>query len=313
MRILLAKPRCFCAGVERAIRAVECAIERYGPPVYVLRDIVHNKTVVESLRVKGAVFVPSLAEVPHGSRLLFSAHGVPPEDWEEAGARGLHVIDATCPLVDKVHKEAVRFSEKGYTILLVGESGHDEVVGTAGWAPDHIRIVFTEDDVATVEVPDPERVAYLTQTTLSVDDCEKVVSALRRRFPAIQGPPADDICYATRNRQRAVNELVPRADFVLVVGDPESANSRRLANICRQKGKESHLIRSAAMIEEGWLAGVENVLVTSGASVPESLVQGVVEYLKSRGACEVEEVEVVRENIHFRLPEPLDGQVEGKA
>lgn len=306
MKVLLAKPRCFCAGVERAIRSVECALELYGPPVYVLKDIVHNKTVVEGLRAKGAVFVPALDDAPEGAHLLFSAHGVAPEIWDYARARNLHVIDATCPLVEKVHKEALRFATRDYTILLIGESGHDEVVGTAGWAPNHIQIVLTEEDVEKVEVRDASKVAFLTQTTLSVDDCERVVAAIKRRFPNVEGPTADDICYATRNRQRAVNELVPHADLVLVVGDPESANSRRLANICLQKGKKSYLIRSASMIDDTWLEGVETLVVTSGASVPEMLVQGVVDYLKERTVCEVEEIEVVRENIHFRLPRPLD-------
>lgn len=310
MKVLLAKPRCFCAGVERAIRSVECALELYGPPVYVLKDIVHNKTVVEGLRGKGAVFVPKLDDVPPGSHLLFSAHGVAPEVWDYAKSRDLHVIDATCPLVEKVHKEALRFASRGYTILLIGESGHDEVVGTAGWAPDNIHIVLTEEDIDQVVVQDPSKVAFLTQTTLSVDDCERVVAAIRDRFPNVEGPPADDICYATRNRQRAVNELVPRADLVLVVGDPESANSRRLANICLQKGKKSYLIRSASMIDDAWLNGIDTLVVTSGASVPEMLVQGVVDYLQDRISCEVEEIEVVRENIHFQLPKPLGGAQE---
>ena len=305
MKIILAKPRGFCAGVGRAIRCVERALEIYGSPVYVLNDIVHNSTVVQSLLEKGAVFLRSLDQAPRGAHLLFSAHGVAPEQWEAARQRGLIVIDATCPLVEKVHREARRFADQDYTIILIGEKGHDEVVGTAGWAPGHIQVVFSEAGVAAVEVRDPCNVAYLTQTTLSVDDCERVVRALRRRFPQIQGPPSNDICYATQNRQRAVNELAPRADLVLVVGDPESANSNRLARICAGKGKASHLIRSAAMIQDAWLEGVDTVLVTSGASAPEFLVQEVVERLKSTGPCDVEESVIVEENVHFSLPESI--------
>jgi 4-hydroxy-3-methylbut-2-en-1-yl diphosphate reductase len=309
MRLILAKPRGFCAGVERAIRCVERALELHGPPVYVLNDIVHNGAVVEALRNQGAVFVRSLDDVPRGSRLLFSAHGVPAVRWQEAAARGLDVIDATCPLVDKVHREAQAFAEKGYSIILIGERGHDEVVGTAGWAPDHIQVAFTEDDVAHLEVPDPERVAYLTQTTLSVDDCERVVEALRKRFPGIQKPPAKDICYATQNRQQAVRALAPRADVFLVVGDSASANSKRLAEICRKTGKPAYLIESAEHIDAAWFDESQTVLITSGASVPESLVQGVVGHLQSRFACEVEECEVVHEDVHFQLPRAIDPAV----
>jgi 4-hydroxy-3-methylbut-2-enyl diphosphate reductase len=306
VKIILAKPRGFCAGVERAIRCVERALELYGPPVYVLNDIVHNGTVVQGLRAKGAVFVRSLQEAPRGAHVLFSAHGVAPVRWTDARDRGLDVIDATCPLVEKVHREARRFADQDYTILLIGERGHDEVVGTAGWAPDHIQVVFSEDDVAAVEIRDAAKVAYLTQTTLSVADCERVIAQLKLRFPAIQGPPANDICYATQNRQRAVNDLAPEADLVLVVGDPESANSKRLAAICQKKGKASYLISSAALIQDHWLRDVRAVLVTSGASVPEFLVQGVIEHLKSKGPCEVVEREIVHEDVHFALPEAIE-------
>ena len=303
MNVILAKPRGFCAGVERAIRCVERALERYGAPVYVLNDIVHNATVVEDLRAKGAVFVRDLDDVPRGAHLLFSAHGVGPDRWAGARKRELDVIDATCPLVDKVHREACRFAEQGCTVFLIGEKGHDEVLGTAGWAADRIQVVFTEDDIASVEVADPARVAYLTQTTLSVEDCERVIAALRARFPGIQGAAAKDICYATQNRQRAVNELAPEADLVLVVGDRESANSKRLAEICKKTGKASYLISSAGMIQDAWFQGVDTVLVTSGASAPEFLVQGVVERLRAIDpACEVEERALVRENVHFSLP-----------
>ena len=305
MKVILARPRGFCAGVERAIRCVERALELFGPPVYVLHDIVHNATVVEGLRERGAVFVGSLDAVPRGAHLLFSAHGVGPAQWEAARARELDIIDATCPLVDKVHREAKRLAGQGYAIILIGEKGHDEVVGTAGWASGRIQVVFTEQDVASVQVADPARVAYLTQTTLSTDECRRVIAALERRFPDIQGPPSEDICYATQNRQRAVNELAPEADLVLVVGDAQSANSKRLAEICRNKGKASHLIRSAALIEDAWIEGVDTVLVTSGASAPEFLVQGVIERLQSMAPCEVEERVVADEDVHFSLPDSI--------
>jgi len=305
LRIILARPRGFCAGVERAIRCVDRVIELCGPPVYVLNDIVHNSTVVESLRERGAVFVRSLSDVPHGANLLFSAHGVCPERWREAEERELHVIDATCPLVEKVHREAKRLAEKNFTIILIGEKGHDEVVGTAGCAPGHIRVVITEEDAAKVHVADPAKVAYLTQTTLSVEDSERVIAALKKRFPLIQGPASKDICYATQNRQQAVTTLAVEADLVLVVGDPASANSKRLAEICKKKGKTSYLIRSASMIDPKWLEAVNTVVVTSGASVPESLVQGVIEYLAARGPCDIEEREVVHEDVHFDIPQAI--------
>jgi 4-hydroxy-3-methylbut-2-enyl diphosphate reductase len=302
MKILLAKPRGFCAGVERAIVCVEKAIERYGPPVFVLNDIVHNKAVVEGLRAKGAIFVKDLDDVPEGAHLLFSAHGVGPDRWTHAKRLDLEVIDATCPLVEKVHYEARRFASKDFTIILVGEQGHDETVGTMGWAPEHIRLVMNKEDVASLEVPDENKVAYITQTTLSVEDCEVVIEALRERFPKIQGPPKADICYATSNRQAAVRALTPDVDLVLVVGDRESANSTRLSEIAAEYGKPSYLISSASMIRDEWLNGAETVLITSGASVPDDLVQEVIDYLKHTGPCEVEEIELVHEDVHFRLP-----------
>jgi len=305
MKIILAKPRGFCAGVERAIKCVERALELYGPPVYVLNDIVHNATVVQLLREKGAKFVRMLEDVPEGSHVLFSAHGVGPDCRELARRRKLQVIDATCPLVSKVHREARRFADLNYTIILIGEKGHDEVMGTAGWAGANYQVVLNPSDIDAVHVRDPQKVAYLTQTTLSVDDCERVIRALQGRFPEIKGPPSNDICYATQNRQRAVNELTGEADLVLVVGDPESANSKRLAEICRKKVQASYLISSCDMIQEPWIEGVKTVLVTSGASAPEFLVQGVVEYLKRREFCEVEERAVAAENIHFRLPDSI--------
>lgn len=302
MRIILAKPRGFCAGVERAIRCVEMALEEYGPPVYVLNNIVHNAHVVEGLRRKGAIFVKDVLEVPEGSLLLFSAHGVAPSRWEQAKQRRLRLIDATCPLVEKVHNEAKRFAAKDMTIILVGEAGHDETVGTMGEAPDHIILVQSKEEVATLSVPNPDRVAYITQTTLSVEDAREVIEALRERFPNIIGPPKDDICYATTNRQSAVTAWVHEVDLVLVVGDRESANSTRLAEIARARGKPAYLILDASWIQEEWLDGVQTVLLTSGASVPEDHVQGVIAYLKSRGPCEVEERELVREDVEFRLP-----------
>jgi len=302
MKILLARPRGFCAGVERAIKCVERALELYGAPVYVLNDIVHNAHVVNELREKGAVFVKRLEDVPKGSHLLFSAHGVSPSRWEDARERQLEVIDATCPLVAKVHNEARRFADKDYTIILIGEPGHDETIGTMGWAPEHIRRVFTIEEVEQVEVPNPEKVAYITQTTLSVDDCARVIQALTKRFPNIAGSRSGDICYATQNRQAAVNALSSQVDLVLVVGDRASANSTRLAEICSAQGIPAYLISSAKMIEEAWLDGVGSILLTSGASAPERLVQGVIEYFKSRGPCEVEESEAVLEDVHFKLP-----------
>jgi len=302
MKILLAKPRGFCAGVERAIVCVEQAIERHGAPVYVLNDIVHNKAVVDDLRSKGAVFVKEIDEVPAGAHLLFSAHGVGPERWAHAERLKLEVIDATCPLVEKVHYEARRFASKDFTIILVGEEGHDETVGTMGWAPDHIRRIMTVAEAEALQVPDENKVAFITQTTLSVEDCDVVIAALRKRFPKIQGPPKADICYATSNRQAAVRALVPEVDVVLVVGDRESANSTRLAEIAAEYAKPSYLISNALMIQQEWVRNAKTILVTSGASVPERLVQEVIAYLQALGPCEVSEFELVHEDVHFRLP-----------
>lgn len=302
MKIILAKPRGFCAGVERAIKCVEQALERYGAPVYVLNDIVHNATVVGELREKGAVFVKDLNDVPQGAHLLFSAHGVGPDRWEHAKDLQLEVIDATCPLVEKVHYEARRFADKDYTIILIGEEGHDETVGTMGWAPDNIKLVTCKEDIDALKIPNEDKVAYITQTTLSVDDCQIMIDALKERFPNIQGPPKADICYATSNRQAAVRALAPKADLVLVVGDRASANSTRLAEISAEMGKPAYLISSAAMIQPEWLDNVNTVLLTSGASVPEKLVQGVIAFLNDRESCELEEYELVQESVHFRLP-----------
>lgn len=302
MNIILAKPRGFCAGVERAIKCVEQALERYGAPVYVLNNIVHNSHVVNELRDKGAVFIKNLDEVPAGAHLLFSAHGVSPERWAKAKQLSLEVIDATCPLVEKVHGEARRFAAKGYTIILIGEEGHDETIGTMGQVPDNIILIQHKEEVATLEVPDPNHLAYITQTTLSVDDCRVIIDALKQKFPNIVAPPKDDICYATTNRQAAVNALTPQVDLVLVVGDKESANSTRLADIARAKGVPAYLILDSSMIQPEWLEGVENILLTSGASVPEKHVQGVIAYLNSISPCTVDERELVEEDVYFRLP-----------
>lgn len=307
MRIIVAKPRGFCAGVERAIKSVETALDRFGPPVYVLNHIVHNAHVVNELREKGAVFVRDLTEVPHGAHLLFSAHGVGPDRWEQARDLQLEVIDATCPLVEKVHHEARRFALKDYTIILVGEKGHDETVGTMGWAPENIRIIQRKEDVSHLEVPDPAKLAYITQTTLSVEDCQEIIEALQARYPGIQGPPKADICYATSNRQSAVKALAQEVDLVLVVGDPESANSTRLAEVARSKGKPAYLIPDASAIHPEWLNGVTTLLLTSGASVPEQHVQGVLAFLNAFESCSVEEYELVHEDVHFRLPRNVGG------
>jgi 4-hydroxy-3-methylbut-2-enyl diphosphate reductase len=302
MRVILANPRGFCAGVVRAIECVEEALKQYGPPVYVLNDIVHNAAVVGDLREKGAVFVKDLAEVPEGAHLLFSAHGVAPFHWESAKLRNAEIIDATCPLVDKVHREARRFATKGYTILLIGEPGHDEVVGTMGQAPDHIRLVTTPEDAREIDVPNTEKLAYLTQTTLSVDDCMRVINVLKDRFPDIQGPPSSDICYATQNRQTAVRALVEEADLVLVVGDRASANSTRLKEIAETYGKPSYLIPTADAIDDDWIDVADTILLTSGASAPDSLVAGVIRKLQSMGPVEVDEREVISEDVSFSLP-----------
>ena len=302
MNIIVAKPRGFCAGVERAIKCVERALERYGAPVYVLNHIVHNAHVVNELRAQGAVFVQDIAQVPEGAHLLFSAHGVGPERWEKAKDLDLEVIDATCPLVEKVHHEARRFAERDFTIVLVGEAGHDETVGTMGWAPENIKLIQNVEEVAELKVENPKALGYITQTTLSVDDCRVIIEALRERFPDIQGPPKEDICYATSNRQAAVNAWAREVDLVLVVGDPESANSTRLKDIARSQGKPAYLIPDAGAIDPLWLEGVGSILLTSGASVPESLVQGVIRYFERKGPCVVEERELVAEDVHFRLP-----------
>jgi 4-hydroxy-3-methylbut-2-en-1-yl diphosphate reductase len=304
-RVLLAAPRGYCAGVERAIDIVEVALATYGPPIYVRKQIVHNLHVVRDLQTKGAVFVEELDEVPEGATVVFSAHGVAPEVHRQAADRDLRVIDATCPLVTKVHQEARKFAGGGYEIVLVGHQGHEEVIGTMGQAPAAVHLVGDEEQAARVQVADPERVAYLTQTTLSVDETAGVVQALRQRFPVLAGPRSDDICYATQNRQAAVKALARDCQLVLVIGAENSSNSRRLVEVARAHGCRSHLVPEASAVDPAWLEGVDTVGVTSGASAPEKLVAELVAFLRDRGAAEVREVEVVPEDVHFALPGTL--------
>ena len=305
MKVLLASPRGFCAGVHMAIDALDLAIQELGTPVYVYHEIVHNKHVVDEFHNKGAVFVNDLAEVPEGSNLLFSAHGVSPEIRRVARERRLHAIDATCPLVTKVHLEAIKFAKSGYTIVLIGHEGHDEVIGTMGEAPEAILLVETPDDVDTLEVADPERLAYLTQTTLSVDDANRIINRLKQRFPAIVGPPKEDICYATQNRQEAISILTREAELVLVLGSQNSSNSQRLAERARDEGAVAYLIDGAQDIERAWFDGVETVLVTAGASAPETVVQQVLDYLAQEFGASVEHRSIRDEQVSFPLPREL--------
>jgi 4-hydroxy-3-methylbut-2-enyl diphosphate reductase len=305
-RVLLAKPRGYCAGVDRAVVTVEKALELYGPPVYVRKQIVHNAYVVNTLQAKGAVFVDETEQVPAGSIVVFSAHGVSPAVHQEAGTRRLKTIDATCPLVTKVHAEARRFAEADRDILLIGHAGHEEIEGTAGEAPERIQLVDGPAGVAAVQVRDPERVVWLSQTTLSVDETMQTVAALRERFPALADPPSDDICYATQNRQVAVKRIAPDCDLVLVVGSPNSSNSVRLVEVALEAGaRAGYLVDDAGQIDEGWLAGVTTVGVTSGASVPEVLVTGVLGWLAERGYPLAEEVTLAEERLTFALPPEL--------
>lgn len=305
-RVLLAKPRGYCAGVDRAVETVERALEQYGAPVYVRKEIVHNKYVVETLSDRGAIFVNETDEVPEGALVVFSAHGVSPAVHEEAAQRSLRTIDATCPLVTKVHKEAVRFAKEDYDILLIGHEGHEEVEGTAGEAPDHVQLVDTAEDAAKVEVRDPSKVIWLSQTTLSVDETMVRVRQLKDRFPEMQDPPSDDICYATSNRQTAVKTMAPSCDLVLVVGSKNSSNSVRLVEVALQNGaKASYLIDYAKEVDLAWLEGVETVGVTSGASVPDILVMELLKFLESHGFGDVEEITTANEKIAFSLPREL--------
>jgi len=305
-RVLLAKPRGYCAGVDRAVQAVETALDKFGPPVYVRRQIVHNTHVVSTLEKRGAIFVTELGEVPPGAVVVFSAHGIAPEVRREAEQRGLRAIDATCPLVTKVHNEARRFAAKDYDILLVGHAGHEEVVGTSGEAPDRVRLVDGAEGAANVQVRDPSRVVWLSQTTLSVDETAETVHALRERFPDLADPPSDDICYATQNRQAAVKVIAAQAELVIVVGSPNSSNSVRLVEVAKDYGAQAaYLVDDAGEVEERWLDGVTTVGVTSGASVPEELVASVLAKLADFGFGAVEEVEAVEEHMTFALPREL--------
>ena len=301
-RVLLASPRGYCAGVERAVDTVDKLLDLHGPPVYVRKQIVHNIHVVRDLEAKGAIFVEDEVEVPEDSVVVLSAHGVAPEVYTNSNARRLRVIDATCPLVTKVHLEARRFARDGMTILLIGHEGHEEVVGTSGEAPEHILLVDSPDEAWTVEVSDPERVSYLSQTTLSVDETNEVIDVLRQRFPSIQGPPRDDICYATQNRQEAVKDLARKSDAILVIGSDNSSNSKRLVEVARSLGTPAYLIDDETDIDAAWVEGLDTIGVTSGASAPEWLVERVLGWLKAHGATEVGELHTVDEQMKFSLP-----------
>ena len=305
MKVLLATPRGFCAGVNMAIESLELALERFGKPVYVYHEIVHNKYVVESFREKGAIFVDSLDDVPPDSHLLFSAHGVSPEIRRVARERNLVAIDATCPLVTKVHLEAIRFAEQGYTIVLIGHDGHDEVIGTMGEAPEAIVLVESVEDVDRLEFPADTRLAYLTQTTLSVDDATRIIDRLRHRFSTIEGPPKEDICYATQNRQEAVRWLASEADVVLILGSQNSSNSQRLKEIATEMGTPGHLIDGPEDISKHWLDGAGTVLISAGASAPECVVEQVLDYLSAEFGAEVEVRTLREESVHFALPRAL--------
>ena len=304
-KLFLAAPRGYCAGVDRAVQTVERALELYGPPVYVRKEIVHNKLVVEQLTERGAIFVEQESEVPEGETVVFSAHGVSPAVHANAETRGLQTIDATCPLVTKVHVEAKKFAADGYTIVLIGHEGHEEVEGTMGEAPDHIVLIETEDDVDRLEVEDPTRIAYISQTTLSVDETKAIIAKLREKFPQIVGPRTDDICYATTNRQAAVRQMADQCDLVLVIGSKNSSNSNRLVEVARAHGAESHLIDNETQVREEWLEGKRVVGISSGASAPEELVQRLVEFFRERGTTDVSEFEVVQEDVRFMLPKEI--------
>lgn len=305
MKVLLASPRGFCAGVNMAVESLDLALQAFGTPVYVYHEIVHNQHVVETFKQKGAVFVDSLDEVPRGSHLLFSAHGVSPEIRKIAKQRELNAIDATCPLVTKVHLEAIRYAREGYTILLIGHEGHDEVVGTMGEAPDCMLLVESEEDVDRLELADDAKVAYLTQTTLSVDDANRIIHRLRTRFPQIANPPKDDICYATQNRQEAVHELSRGVDLVLVLGSQNSSNSQRLREIAAEHGKAAFLIDGVKDIDRSWFDGVQSVLVTAGASAPEEVVRECLDFLENEFDAVIDEQSIRDEKVLFPLPKPL--------
>jgi len=304
-KLLLAAPRGYCAGVDRAVQTVERALEIHGPPVYVRKEIVHNKHVVEQLKERGAIFVDQETEVPEGETVVFSAHGVAPSVHANASARELRTIDATCPLVTKVHVEAKKFAADGYTIVFIGHEGHEEVEGTMGEAPASMVLIETEEDVDNLEVEDPDRVAFLTQTTLSVDETDRVIRRLRERFPNVTGPKSDDICYATTNRQAAVRQMARECDLVLVIGSRNSSNSNRLVEVARDHGADSYLIDNQTQVQEEWLEGKRVVGISSGASAPEELVQSLVDFFRERGTEEVSEYEVVQEDVRFMLPKEI--------
>jgi 4-hydroxy-3-methylbut-2-en-1-yl diphosphate reductase len=304
-KLLLAAPRGYCAGVDRAVQTVERALEIHGAPVYVRKEIVHNKHVVAQLSERGAIFVEEETEVPEGAVCVFSAHGVAPSVRAGARARGLRTIDATCPLVTKVHREAVRFAEEGYTIVLVGHDGHEEVEGTMGEAPERIVLVQCEGDVDDLQVDDPERIAYITQTTLAVDETSSILTRLRERFPGIVGPRTDDICYATTNRQEAVKQMAGSCDLMLVIGSRNSSNSLRLVEVARDCATEAHLIDKAGEVREEWLTDRRVVGITSGASAPENLVQELVDFFRARGVRDISEFHVIREDVRFMLPKQI--------
>ena len=305
-KLLLAAPRGYCAGVDRAVQTVERALELYGAPVYVRKEIVHNKHVVAQLRERGAVFVDELDDtIPEGAVTVFSAHGVSPAVHADAARRSLQTIDATCPLVTKVHREALKFAGEGYTIVLIGHAGHEEVEGTMGEAPEHIVLVETEADVDALEVEDPSKVAYISQTTLSVDETRSIIARLREKFPGITGPRTDDICYATTNRQLAVKQMAEQCDLVLVIGSQNSSNSQRLVDVARDYGADAHLIDNEAQVRDEWLEGARVVGISSGASAPEELVTRLVEYFRARGVEDVSEFEVLREDVRFMLPKTI--------
>jgi 4-hydroxy-3-methylbut-2-enyl diphosphate reductase len=303
-RVLLASPRGYCAGVERAVDTVERALKLYGAPVYVRKQIVHNSHVVQALRARGAIFVDSVEDVPEGATLVFSAHGIAPAVRDAARARGLVSIDATCPLVTKVHTQARRYADRGYRLVFIGHAGHEEVEGTTGEAPDRIVLVESVADVEALDLP-PGPLAYITQTTLSVDETREIIAALRRRFPEIEGPAKEDICYATTNRQRAVKELADEVELLLVIGSRNSSNSKRLVEVARSAGVESHLVDDVGEIDERWLAGVETAGITSGASAPERLVGEVCDWFRARGVTDIAEHRPVAEDVVFKLPVEL--------
>jgi 4-hydroxy-3-methylbut-2-enyl diphosphate reductase len=312
-KLLLAAPRGYCAGVDRAVQTVERALDIYGPPVYVRKEIVHNKHVVEQLRERGAIFVDQETEVPEGETVVFSAHGVAPSVHANAQVRELRTIDATCPLVTKVHVEAKKFAAQGYTIVMVGHAGHEEVEGTMGEAPESIVLVETLEDVEKLEVPDPDRVAHISQTTLSVDETRTIIAALREKFPNITGPRTDDICYATTNRQAAVRQMAAECDLVLVIGSKNSSNSNRLVEVAREYGAESHLIDNESQVLEQWIDGKRVVGISSGASAPEELVQRLVQFFRDRGTEDIAEFEVIREDVRFMLPKEIRKALAGAA